>query len=70
MGDDVEIITVNTYDGTMKSLEAMIIALEIKSQNYHFDIETKRMYIHTLDLILEPGDCYYSKSKPQKFEVI
>jgi hypothetical protein len=70
MGDDVEIITVNTYDGTMESLEVMVITLKLKSQDYHFDIEKKRMYIHSLDLILEPGDCYYSKQKPQKFEAI
>lgn len=32
---DVEIVTVNTYDGTMESLEVMVAVLELKSQDYH-----------------------------------
>lgn len=68
--EEIEIFTVNTYDGTMESLEVMVTVLELKSQDYHFDIETKRMYIHKVGLVLQPGDYYHSKRKPQKFEAI
>ena len=70
MNDPIEVVTVNTYDGTMESLEVMVIVLELESQDYHFDIETKRMYIHKIGLILQPGDCYHGKPKPMKFECV
>lgn len=68
--EEIEVVTVNTYDGTMQSLELMVNLLELKSQDYHFDIATKRIHIHKIGLILQPGDCYHNKRKPQKFEAI
>lgn len=70
MTDEIEVVTVNTYDGTMESLELMVNILELKSEDYNFDIETKRMFIHKIGLILHLGDYYYTKPKPQKFKAI
>ncbi len=68
--NDVERVLVNTYDGSMESLELMVDLLDLESHEYHFDIKTKRMYIQKIGLILKPGDCYHTKMNPEKFEAI
>ena len=67
---DIEIVTVNTYDGTMESLELMVKLLNLKPEDYHFNIITKCFFDHKHGLMLQPGDCYHSKIHPQKFNAI
>lgn len=67
---DNEVVTVNTYDGTMESLELMAKLLKLKSGDYNFDIETKCIAIFKTGWVLQPGDCYYSNRRPEKFKAI
>lgn len=55
----IEIIQTEEYTGTMESLESVVEKLNLESQNYHFDVKTKRLYIHTMGLMLMPGNHFH-----------
>lgn len=61
--DEIEIVQVEIYDGTMESLEKLAIAHDLERKHYHFNIFTKHLTIWETGMIFSPGNHYFVKSK-------
>lgn len=51
------VLKTDLYDGTMESLEKLVISLNLGVGSYQFDVITKELIIYR-DRILRPGDYY------------
>lgn len=58
------------YEGTLESLEKLVINLKLESHEYHFDVKNKYLIIVKMGLVLRPNDYYQYLLPPPKFEVI
>ena len=54
-----EIVQVETYTGTLESLENVIKNLKLYSEDYHFDVLERSLCIFKMGIIYYPGDSYH-----------
>lgn len=64
-----ELWRAETYDGTMKSLEDLVINLKLDDHEYHFNVRDKTIFIFPRGIKFRVGDVYQYRVE-ERFKVI
>lgn len=67
---DIKKVRVETYEGTIESAKKVIESFNLQNHQYYLDVRTNQLYLNSIGLRLNPGDCYHIPLKPEKFEAI